>query len=714
MEPKNIDLRGLLGVLQRQMRIIAYTIILLLGLTTLWLFSLTPLYTASTLILIDPSASNLLDTSERQTSSASDSARVATEVEILRSEALALAVVRDTNLVSSPEFGVQLSLRDRIEAILGFEKTTEISPEVLLKGVVNNFSRAVSVNRRGLTYLVELRVTSQDPDTAATLANAAAQTYINQQIQAKVGSALAARDVIQARIAQADAELVTSERAFDDFIDANFARIQAETGRADLAELRAQLEEIRTSSTRSRVIANEVSRDIQLGDWAQIAASLQNDSLIALQRQRDALNADIANATAEDAINLRADLQTLENRLTNTASTALNDLRAELASLDGRASDIQSDLRASVLGADLPPELLSHIFSIQSRASLARNQYQTLLSRLRDFETQAELQIADARVVSPAFSPSGASFPNKKLTLVMAFLAALSLGTGLGFLREFYIGGFVSDTQAADVLNLPIPATLPRVDSSGQVPVDQVVNAPLSLYAEALRRLRASIDQTLSRQQGIASGNTPPSTAMLIMVASTIPAEGKTTTSLSLARTYALSGKRTLLIDCDLRKPSVSKSLNLTSQTGLLDFLIGSTQQPVKLSDIIAFDPLTKLEVIPSTGRSSQPTDQLLTSRAFGDLIKSVRDDYEVIVLDTPPMLPVVDGRYLVNHADAVVLVVKWAETRQQDVRRTLALIEETRRADDVPIFGVLNQQSTRNGKYYYQGYYTGDGYVQD
>lgn len=707
MEQNDIDIRGLLGVLRRQLRVIVYSVVLILGLTTLWLFSLTPLYTASTLILIDPSASNLLDTSEQRTSSASDNARVASEVEIMRSEAIALAVVQNANLVESSEFGVKLSLRDRVEALLGFTPTTDIDPQRELKNVVNTFADAISVSRRGLTYLVELRVTSRDPDTAADLANITAQTYIEQQIQAKVGGALAARDVIQSRITQADAELVASERAFDDFIDSNFDRIETETGRTDLTALRAALEEIRASSTQSRVIANQVSRDIQLGNWADIAASLQNDTLTALQRQRDALTADIADATADEAINLRAELDALDARLANEAGAALTDLRAELAALEADAADFQSELRSSVLGADLPPELLTQIFSIQQRGTLARNQYQTLLSRLRDFETQADLQIADARVVSPAFSPSGASFPDKKLTLALALVGALGVGVGLGFLREFYVGGFTSDTQAADVLGLPVAATVPRIEESGEAPVDQVVKAPMSFYAEAMRRLRASIDQTLLRTGSVAGG------ATVVMVASTVPAEGKTTTSLSLARTYAISGKRTLLIDCDLRKPSISKTLGLSGKTGLLDYLIAPADAPVALADIMALDPITDLEIIPSMGRSNRPTDQLLTSRAFTELMEAVRDHYEVIVLDTPPMLPVVDGRYLAHHADAIALVIKWAETRQQDVRQTMSLLHETKR-EDAPIFGVLNQQTSRNRKYYYQGYYAYGGGAQD
>ncbi len=708
MSDNGLDISAAIGILRRQSRIVIYAALLVLGLTALWLFSLTPRYTASSLILIDPAGTNLLEPTESRTSPASENARITSEVEILRADATALAVVEAAGLVASPDFGVRLSTRQRLEALLGFTETSEPSGADILNGVLNRFKNGLQVSRRGTTYLLQVSYTSPDPVRAAELANLTVDTYIAGQVQAKVGAALSARDVIQARIAGADAELVEAELAFDAFIDTNFDRIAEETGRADLAELRRELQAVEAESTRTRVLANEASRTRELGNWAALADRLQNDTLVQLAAQRAELSEDLVDATTEQSVNLRAELEALETRLARTADTAIEDLRGELAQLETQAGAYQSELRQNVLTADLPPELLTQIFSIQQRGTLARTQYQTLLSRLRDFETQADLQVADARVVSPALPPSRPSYPNTQLALALALIGGLGVGVGLALLREFYIGGFVSDTQAEEGLGVPVPATIPRLGEETK-PADQIVAAPLSPYAEAFRRVRASIDQTLARQAADDRPvNAPPmstrSGPLTIMVASTLPAEGKTTTSLALARTYALSGKRTVVIDCDLRKPSVAERLDLEQTAGLLDFLTVRPGDVVDLEAIMGLDPRSDLEVIPSLGRSSRPTDQLLMSQRFSDLMEAVRSHYDVVVLDTPPMLPVVDGRYLAHRADAIVLVIKWAETRQHDVRQTLALLDDVRNPL-TPVFAVLNNMDEGMRQRAYNGY---------
>jgi len=706
----DLDLRGIAGLIRRQIRLIVTTIVLVLGLAALWVFSLTPLYTASALILIDPASSNLLDSATRTTPPATDNARVASEVEILRSEATSLAVVQAGDLVFSPDFGVKINLYDRARAFVGLSSRPDPDPQTALHRVVRRFSDTLQVERRSLTYLVAVRVTSPNPTRAAELANLTASVYIDAQVAAKVGSALTARDTIQSRLAEADSELVSSERAFNAFIEENLARIEQQTGRSDLSRLRTELERLRDDSSRQRVAANTASLDLQQRDWGSLVQTLRDDTLIALQQQRDALGSDLANATAERAIVLRAELDALDTRLASRADVALADLRAELASLDNRVDQVQSDLRASVLDSDLPPEILGQIFSLQQRGTLARNQYQILLSRLRDFEAQAELQIADARLVSPALPPIDPSFPDSSLMLALALFAATGLGVGLGVLREFYVGGFVSDLQASDVLGVPMAATIPRLETARRGPADEVADAPMSIYAESMRRLRASLDQQLHMSVS-GSASTTAQRGSVIMIASTIPAEGKTTCALSLARTYALSGKRTLLIDCDLRKPSVASNIGVEIEHGLLDYLAALAPDapagtaPLSLESVMQADPLTALDLICSTGRAPRPTDQLLGGDSFTQLLDAMRDHYDVIVLDTPPMLPVVDGRYLAPRADAIVLVLKWAETRQQDARRTIAILRETGRPG-TPILGALNQQDVRGGKYYYQGYY--------
>ncbi len=191
------------------------------------------------------------------------------------------------------------------------------------------------------------------------------------------------------------------------------------------------------------------------------------------------------------------------------------------------------------------------------------------------------------------------------------------------------------------------------------------------------------------------------------MVTSAAPNEGKTTLSLSLARTYALSGRSTLLIDCDMRKPSVHQHLGLEPSSGLLDYL-ADEKAALPLRSIMTTDPASGAQVIVGARPSDYATDHLVTSPAFRRLVKAARENFEVVILDTPPIGPVVDGLYLAQFADVAVYVVRWASTSQQDARSGFNALAEVL-PSGTEILAVLNQQdrSRASYRYAYSNYYT-------
>ncbi len=242
MNNTEIELRNIFVVLRRQIRVIGATFALILGLAGLYLVSVTPTYTAAALVLVDPMQKNLLDPSQGQGGSAgTDNARVDSEVEILRSDAVALGVIAAQSLIADPEFGPRLALSEKLARAVGIAHAAEAPGPALLAGTLARLRDAVTVRRRGLTYLISVSARSEDPDRAAELANAMADSYIHQQVQAKISGSLAARDALQDQIAAARDALAQTEAAFEGFIDSNIARIEAETGRADIAGLHRDL-----------------------------------------------------------------------------------------------------------------------------------------------------------------------------------------------------------------------------------------------------------------------------------------------------------------------------------------------------------------------------------------------------------------------------------------------------------------------------------------
>lgn len=690
-----IDIRGMIETARRQALLIIATVGFFFVGAALYLFSVTPTYTATVLILADPSPTALLNpNSGAAPGRAFEQSRVDSEVEILRSDAIAMEVVRRADLVSDPEFGPAISLGEKIEIALGIEPSAISDGPTALKRVVDRFKSATDVRRRGLTFVIAASVSAENPDRAAALANALAGAYIDQQLSNKVQASLVARDVLRSQIELARQELARSEAALDGFVDQSLLRLSTLPKLSGLSQRRSALAEI-DAQRRSILLRVEESQSaLDRSDWAKLVASLEDASMAALEAERRTLAERIGGATGVPK------LEQIEADLRSAAESQIEDLLVSASSLEERGSGIRTTLRDQLLLADLPSEMLSQLYQFQQESSVARNQYQTLLAQLRDVEVRAGLQVADSRVVSPALAPTYPSFPNRRVVLSAAFIAALGAGVVLAFLREFFVGGFASAAHLQDALNAPVASTIPftPLTSTELTLADKIVSAPLSAYSESIRRLRASLDQSLRRKTA-----TKREEGSVILMASTLPGEGKSTAALALARTYAVSGRSVLLVDCDLRRPAIHRLLGVEPDGGFLDYLRGGEDAPT-LKDFSGLDPYSDLTVVLGKARSALPTDQLLTSSRFEGLLKGARQTFDVIILDSPPLMPVVDGRYIAHHADAVVFAVKWASTGQSEMRAVLGPLQEAT-SERAVLLGALSHSESRVAQSY-SGYY--------
>jgi succinoglycan biosynthesis transport protein ExoP len=234
---------------------------------------------------------------------------------------------------------------------------------------------------------------------------------------------------------------------------------------------------------------------------------------------------------------------------------------------------------------------------------------------------------------------------------------------------------------------------------------DRMIDAPLSVYAEAIRRIRLAVEQSLMKADAVVKR--PGGAGEVVMVASAVPKEGKTTIALSLARAFALSGRMTLLIDCDLRKPGVHSQLGHEPSDGLLEYL-SNDDDTLPLASIVVVDQGSGARIIVGSHRSNVPTDQLLSGVRFQRLLDAARRNFDVIILDTPPLGPVVDGLYLARHADSITFVVRWTSTAQQEVRNSIRALLGAKRPE-VEVVTVLNRKEVLRQAYggRYAGYYS-------
>ncbi len=710
-----IDIRNLIGMLRRQIWLIISVVVALTVLSAVIVYSLTPRYTASALVMVDTSSKNLLDPETGMRNSGTDNARVDSEVEIVDSDSILLDVIKSNNLIQDDEFGIKIGLKDRIFSFLRLKVSDPPTGDEALGSVLAGFRNAVSVKRSGLTYLISVSVESKDPVKAAKLANAVTDAYIRQQVASKISSTIAARDIIQSRVKAASEAIVENEKKFDAFISDNMDRIEKESGSSGVTNLRNELEKLNQDRVAQLGKIDIANRGLQAGDYGAVVSTLQSDALAELQKQRDALTAKLATASdgTQTAIDLKAELAQLDSSLQAKASEEVDGLQKAVGGLDEKANDLRQQIRTTVMSSNLPPEVLTQIYSLQQSSEISRTQYQNLLARLQDVQAQADLQVADSRVVSEALTPPGPSYPKKNLLLSLAAIAALGLGIGLAIVREYFVGGFTNEDQIESVLRIPLATVMPRqsggaddaAKSESHSISDFIISSPLSMFSESVRRIRVTVDQAFYKKSNGATkkGND----GIVVMISSSVPGEGKSTLAMSLARTYALAGKRTLLIDCDLRKPSIHKQLGLEPNFGFLDYLRGADSDN-PLQNIKIADPLTSLTVLLGGRRSDFATDDLVMGERIARLLTSARKHFDYIVLDSPPIEPVVDGLYLAKHADVIAFVIKWASTSQSTARKSVnALVENA--PLDTPIIGILNQQDRAklSGNYSYSSYYT-------
>ncbi len=477
VQPTEIDLKELIGILQRQIRLIGMTFALVMLPAIAYLMLATPIYNASALISIDAGGSNIMDpTLVENSQSAVLNSRVDGEVEILRADSTILAVVQDAKLLEDPEFGPRLSLTQKIAVALGLDQvagsvrqmlgiqlSTGPSAEDLVANAVTQLKGAVDIRRRGLTYLISVGISAKDPVRAAEIANTFVQTYISQQVLTKSQGIISARDVLRGQTETASAGLAQSEDALNSFIDQNLAKLERESGNSAISALRKELESAKSNKVAS-VAALASTRDaVARNDFAAAAQSLGDAALQELAAQRDDLAQRLSGEKdgSNEQLDLKQALDSLDQDLAERLKNAQGEIENTLSNITNAETVAREQLRDALLQSDLSSSTVADLFNLQQSATIARNQYQQLLARVQDLNALANVQISDARVVSQALPPLAPSSPNKRLIIAIATVAALAMGIGVALLNEYYIGGVTTAEQLGNVIGARVPVAVP-------------------------------------------------------------------------------------------------------------------------------------------------------------------------------------------------------------------------------------------------------------
>ena len=536
--------------------------------------------------------------------------------------------------------------------------------------------------------------------------NALADGYLVDQLQAKYEATDRAQEFLNARVAELRDKVQIAERQIEQYrIGAGLVGTAAGTVAVQqLSGLNTQL----ILSQTARAEAEARLRQVQQltagarGGPESAAEVLANPLIVALRGRQSEAERQIAELSQEYGekhprmISARAELQDILVRIRSEVGKIIASLENKVSVVRARESTLSSSVRSLERTAANQGAAEVQMRALEREADAARSLFQMFLTRASETESQAGIQRPDARVLARADVPTAPSYPKPAIILPIAVIFSLFIGMGIALLLEQLDRGYRSGEEIEQETGLPVLALTPLISRRRRLtaePERYVLDRPTSSYAESLR----SIDTGIR----LSSVDRPPKS---VMFTSSVPKEGKSTIAMSFSRMLAMSGRTVLLIDADLRRPRVTKALGLSSDRGLVDIL----SNEASVEDVIQRDVASGLFVMAAGSHKVASPPDLLGSNQMRLLLDQLEQTYDLVVIDSAPILVVSDSRSLAHHVDAVAFVTRWAGTRQEVVQ---VAIKQLREAGANVAGVILNSVNVRrHAKYGYgdSGYYYG------
>ena len=680
----------LLNVVYRRKWVLLGAILGALLLAAAVLSQVTPRYKSEALLMIESRQPTIPTVESVLSGVSSDQEGVRSEVEVLRSRSLMAVVAERLKLHQDPEFN---------KAILdsGSGGVGRADANLGAQGVADALLKRLQVTPVKNSRVITVAFSSVEPAKAASIANVLVDEYLVAQIQAKFEATKMANSWVTERVSELREQVAASERAVEEFRrDAELLQADGVTLTAQqMAELNAQLILGRTASAETEARLQQLNRLLESDDGVTSAGEVLDSPLIQrLREQQTQVERRVAELTAEYGpahprmIQLKAEAEDLESNIAAEVNKVAKGLENEVAIGRARVNSLQSEL-ALLKGrmADANDKEIQ-LRALEREADAARTLLSTLLARDKEIGSQTEMQThrADARVVSRAEAPLEPYFPQTKVILGIVGLLSGLLSLIVVFVLEIRQRGFISGEQIEATTGISSLGFVPRLEAkrlgADEKPIDYIVNNPRSAIAQSLRTLFWSLSLMT------------PLRLNIVVVTSSHPEEGKTTISTGLARMQALSGRKTLLIDADTRKPQVHKLLGISAGPGLLDILKGTASK-----DVIVKDEETGLNIL-LAGEASEDPMTLLGSQKMHDFLADMSEIYDLIVIDTPPVMAASDACAIGRLADTTVLVARWSKTPRESVKHSLRQLQ---RADAFVAGALLSMVDVgKHAKYKY------------
>ncbi len=695
------DLRFMLAIVRRNLLIIGAILAVALSLTAIATLLMTPKYTSSAKIQINDSSGRVLseeNTQDEALGATWDTDRfLKTQTEVISSRGLAVRVAQRLNLAGNPSFFTAQEAKAP-------EPGTPLAEAQRQAGALLRANLNVVLPRD--SRIVSIEFTSTDPAMSAKIANAYVDEFIQSNLQRKFDSSSYARSFLGEQLQLAKQKVEESERALNAYARSNgliIPRSNSNTPNSDNASGGSvttssllQVNAAANDATTRRIAAEGRWRAISSVPLLSSNEVLTNSTIASLLTQKAQIEASLKEEQSRHmddypaVLAKRSQLKALNEQIQITANNIKNSVRSDYEAAREAEASLTSQV-ATLKSDTLAEQDRTVQYGLLSRdADTNRQVYEGLLERYKKLNAVAGVSLSNISVIDEAETPRVPSSPNLLRNLLFGLIAGAAVAGVFVFVREQFNDSIRVPEDVENKLEMALLGVIPGARDDDP---DAALSDPKSAVTEAYNSLRGSL--MYSTSEGL---------PRVIQVTSAQPAEGKTTTSLALATGFARMGRTVLLIDADMRRPSVHRRVDLSNDAGLSTLLTSH----VPLIDVALPTAIPNLSVLPSGPVPPSPTE-LLSSNRLEDLLTEGARHFDTVIVDSPPVLGLADAPLMSALVDGVVFVVEANRNRRGSLRGAIRRLRAMR---PIILGAVLTKfEATKAGNQYYSDYYGYDYY---
>ncbi|MFN4282158.1 MAG: GumC family protein [Alphaproteobacteria bacterium] len=723
---KPIGITELARIVQRRLSTIIGAVVAVTGLFVLLAFQMTPQYDAEAVLVLDARQERVSNVQDVISGLPTDNAALRSELDVLMSRPLAAKVIEQTNLLNEAEFNPyakhepsgfsrmafwlepssQLAIDQWFRAVFDSlrgrgGKSPEQEAAETMTGVVDEYLKHLTVRSDGRSLSIRLVFRSENPTLAAKVVNTHADLYLYSQLEAKFDATKRANTWLTQRVDELRGQVRSAEQAVQAYREKNNlvgVNQNVSLFAQQLSDMNSQLAAARGERSQYESRLNQVRNQVNIDSMPEVLNSVTIQRLREQEATATRQEAELAQRYGErhPALNnARAQLKDLRGQIAAEIKKIVASLSNNVESARARETALQrnvNELMSKVADINMAEVQMREI---EREAEASRMLFQNFLNRFRETSAGPSIDTPDARIISPADVPLLAAFPRKGILIAFGFLFSLVCAAIMVALVEKFEAGFRSPEEIERLIGVASLGLVPAVPggvTASMAAEEYVIEKPLSSYAEAIRSIRTAITFT--------DFDNPPQS---IAVTSSVPDEGKTTLAVSLARSSALAKRRTIIVDCDLRRGGVAELLGVQASPHIVDFLNGDCP----LDKLIQREERTGLHFIPAPNNIGNSLD-MLNSTQFANLLETLRKAYDCVVIDTPPVLAVSDALAVARRVDATVFAVRWGHTPENVVENAIKQV----RSANLSLTGVVVTRVNLKKHVWYgygdRGYYYG------